>query len=86
MEQKLLIEQPVMYEKDGDTLTKINEGWVTEDKETFSRILRKETFYYKDGEEDKERGTDVVMTTLETLKGTLYMKRKIKGTLFADVQ
>jgi len=86
MEQILLIDKPVQYEKDGDTLTKVNEGWVTEDKETFSRILRRETFYYKDGIEDKERGSDVVMTTLESIKGTMYMKRKIKGTLFDDVQ
>lgn len=84
MEQKLLMDRPVVYEKDGDTLTKVNEGWVTEDKETFSRILRRETFYYVDGVEQKE--TDVVLKTLETLKGTMYMKRKIKGTLFDDVQ
>lgn len=86
MEQKLLTEQPVKYERDGDMLTKINEGWVTEDKETFSRLLRKETFYYIDGKEDKERGTDVVVETLETIKGTMYMKRKLRGTLFDDVQ
>ena len=86
METKILTEQPTKFERDGDTLTQIKEGWVTEDKETFTRLLRKETFYYVDGKEDKERGTDVVIETLETLKGTQYMKRKIKGTLFADVQ
>lgn len=84
MEQKLLTEKPVVYKRDGQTLTKINDGWVTEDKETFTRLLRKETFYYVDGEEQKE--TDIVIETLETLKGTQYMKRKIKGTLFDDVQ
>ncbi len=84
MEQKLLMEQPVRYERNGDYLTKINEGWVTEDKETFSRLLRKETFHYIDGEEQKE--TEVVVKTLETLKGTMYMKRKLKGKLFDDVQ
>jgi len=84
MEQKLLMEQPVRYERNGNMLTKINEGWVTEDKETFSRLLRKETFHYIDGVEQKE--TEVVVETLETLKGTMYMKRKLRGKLFDDVQ
>lgn len=85
MEQKLLMEQPVRYERNDNELTKINESWVTEDREMFSRLLRKETHYYVDGEEDKEREPAVVMETLETLKGTTYMKRKLKGTLFDDV-
>jgi len=83
-EQKLLMEQPIRYERDGNKLTKINEGWVTEDKEIFTRLLRKETFHYIDGVEQKE--TDVVIETLETLKGTMYMKRKLRGKLFDDVQ
>ncbi len=87
MEQIIVTELPKRYERDGnESLTEINEGWVTEDKQTFKRLLRKETFYYVDGAEDKERGTDVVMEELESIKGTAYMKRKIKGTLFDDVQ
>jgi len=84
METKILTEQPTKFERDGDKLTQIKEGWVTEDKETFTRLLRTEVFHYIDGKEQEE--TDVTIETLETLKGTQYMKRKIKGTLFADVQ
>jgi hypothetical protein len=84
METKILTEQPTKFVRDGDTLTQIKEGWVTEDKETFTRLLRKEVFHYIDGKEQEE--TEVTIETLETLKGTQYMKRKIKGTLFADVQ
>lgn len=85
METKILTEQPTRFVRDGKkSLTQIKEGWVTEDKETFTRLLRTEIFYYVDGKEQEE--TDVTIETLETLKGTQYMKRKIKGTLFADVQ
>ena len=88
MEQKIVIEQPVKYERKGDrntgTLIVTNDGWVTEDKETFSRLLRKETFHYTDGVEREE--TDVVIETLETLKGTKFLKRKLAGKLFDDVQ
>lgn len=85
--QKLLMEQPVKFERDGNQLTQINEGWVTEDRETFSRLLRKETFYYLDGTstEDPDKPSTVVLETLETLKGTMYMKRKLRGKLFDDV-
>ena len=85
--QKLLMEQPVRFERDGNQLTQINEGWVTEDKEMFSRLLRKETFYYLDGtsNEDPDKPSTVVIETLETLKGTMYMKRKLRGKLFDDV-
>lgn len=88
MEMKILIEQPMKYERNGNELTQTKEGWVTEDKQMFSRLLRKETFYYLDGTstEDPDREPTVVIETLETLKGTMYMKRKLKGTLFQDVQ
>ena len=88
MEQKLLMEQPIRYIRNGNELTKINESWVTEDKQMFSRLLRKETYYYLEGTstEDPDRKSEVVIETLETIKGTMYMKRKIKGTLFDDVQ
>ena len=88
MEQKIVMEQPVKYEREGNRetgkLIVTNDGWVTEDKETFSRLLRTETFHYVDGKEQEE--TDVVIETLETLKGTRFLKRKLAGKLFDDVQ
>lgn len=90
METKILTELPKKYERNELELTEINEGWVTEDKETFKRLLRKETFYYVESEngrmEDPNRESTVVIEELESIKGTAYMKRKIKGTLFDDVQ
>ncbi len=88
MEQKLLMELPAKFERNGNELTQINEGWVTEDKEMFSRLLRKETFYYLEGTstEDPDKPSTTVIETIETLKGTMYMKRKLRGTLFDDVE
>lgn len=87
-DQKLVMELPARFVRDGNELTQINEGWVTEDKETFSRLLRKETFYYLDGTstEDPDKPSTVVLETLETLKGTMYMKRKLRGKLFDEVE
>ena len=86
MEQKIVMEQPIKYERDGREITKINDGWVTEDGKMFTRLLRKETFYYdKDGKPDDDRETTVVIEELETAKGTLFMKKKLRGTLFDDV-
>lgn len=88
MKQKILMEQPTLYKKGKDTLTKINDGWVTDDGEMFTRLLRKETFFYTYDDNGAQESSEskVVIETLETIKGTMYMKRKIKGTLFDDVQ
>lgn len=88
VEQKLLMELPTKFERNGNVLTQINEGWVTEDMKVFDRLLRKETFYYLKGTstEDPDKPSVVVLETIETLTGTMYMKRKLKGTLFDDVQ
>ena len=90
MDQKLIMEAPIRYEReateDGNGyVAKINEGWIADDDEMFTRLLRKEITYYIDGKRSPDE-PKVELTEVETIKGTTYLMRKLSGTLFDDVQ
>lgn len=90
MVHKLLMEQPTRYDRqktdDGNGyVMRINEGWIADDDDMFTRLLRKEIVHYTDGHRSPDE-PEIVITSLETISGTSYMLRKLSGNLFTDIQ